>query len=454
MRRSAVTPIRAGAVRAGAALLWLAAFASVPAVGQDRRCQLQIDNVDREGVRANVTPTATNYFAGGNVRMRCRGENVRIWTDSVASYQGQIVQFVGHFRYEDETANVTSDFGTYYKDNERWEAQGNVVYVNQRDGSKLTGPNARYLRRIKGTRDLEEVMADQRPTLTLASKDSLNRQQEPYVVVADRIHLLGEDRMWAGGTVTIDRSDLRGRGDSLALDTGRGNSGLLLGHASIRRAAADSFALAAKRIDLALAKKELIGVTGRDSATLTSKELDLTAQAIALRLEARKVVQTLAWGETPRPRALSDDYEVRGDSLAIDTPAETLKEMRAFQHAWVGFKPDTSKGERVWLAGDKVVASFTERPTATGKKSALRQLEATNSAQSFYRVSNANAPNGRPSINYSRADRILLIMQVGDSLKVERVEMVGKVDGVQLEPEAARRDTVRTDTTATRPKKP
>jgi hypothetical protein len=349
---------------------------------------------------------------------------------------------------------VTSDFGTYYKDNERWEAQGNVVYINQRDGSKLTGPNARYFRRIKGTRDQEEVVADQRPTLTLASKDSLNRAQESYVVVADRIHLLGEDRMWAGGTVTIDRSDLRGRGDSLALDTGRGNSGLLLGHASIRQAAADSFALASKRIDLALAKKEIVGVTGRDSATLTSKELDLTAQAIALRLEARKVVQTLAWGQTQRPRALSDDYEVRGDSLAIDTPAETLKELRSFRHAWVGFKPDTAKGERDWLAGEQVVASFVDRPTATGKKSALQQLRAINSAQSFYRVANAKTPGGRPSINYSRADRILLIMQVGDSLKVERVEMSGNVDGVQLEPETVRRDTVRVDTTATRPKKP
>lgn len=445
--------IRARAAKAGAVLGCFLALPSGAVGAQDRTCQLQIDNVDREGVRANVTPTATNYFAGGNVRMRCRGQDVRIWTDSVASYQGQIVQFVGHFRYEDETAHVTSDFGTYYKDNERWEAQGNVVYTNQRDGSKLTGPNARYLRKMKG-RDQEEVVADQRPTLTLASKDSLNRPQEPYVVIADRIHMLGADRMWAGGTVAIDRSDLRGRGDSLALDTGRGNSGLLLGHASIRQAASDSFALASKRIDLALAKKEIVGVTGRDSATLTSKELDLTAQSIALHLEARKVVQTLAWGETQRPRALSDDYEVRGDSLAIDTPAETLKELRSFRHAWVGFKPDSTKGERDWLAGEQVVASFVDRPTATGKKSALQQIQATNSAQSFYRVSNSTTPGSRPSINYSRADRILLIMQVGDSLKVERVEMSGKVDGVQLEPEVVKRDTLRVDTTATKPKKP
>jgi hypothetical protein len=212
MKRLARTPIGAGATRVGAALVWLSAFASVPARGQDRHCQLQIDNVDREGVRSNVAPTATNYFAGGNVRMRCRDQNVRIWTDSVASYQGQVVPFGGHFRYEDETASVTSDFGTYYKDNEHWEAQGNVVYINPRDGSKLTGPNARYFRRIKGTREQQEVLADQRPTLTLAAKDSLNRPQEPYVVVADRIHLLGEDRMWGGGTVTIDRSDIRGRG--------------------------------------------------------------------------------------------------------------------------------------------------------------------------------------------------------------------------------------------------
>ena len=423
------------------------------ALAQGRSCQLQVDNVDREGMQ-NKVAGATNYFAGGNVRMSCRGQEVRIWTDSVASYNGQVVQFVGHFRYADTTATVTSDFGTYYKDNERWEAQGHVIYVGRRDGSRLEGPSARYFRKIKNTRELEELEADQRPRLTLAARDSTGRPAEPYVIVADRIRLKGQDQMWGGGTVTIDRSDLRGRGDSLALDTGKGSSGLLLGHAAIHRVATDSFALAAKRIDFALVRKELTGIVGKDSATLTSKDLDLTGETIDLRLKNRKVVQTLAWGKAAKPRALADEYQVRGDSLAFDTPEETLKELRSFRNGWVGFKPDSAKGERDWLSGDTVVASFEQRQDAKGaKKSALRRLEANRAAHAFYRVAGSK-PGAPPSINYPRADRIVLFMLAGDSLKVERIVMTGHVDGIQLTPQAAKPDSAKKDSAAVAPKKP
>jgi hypothetical protein len=431
----------------------LGCLTAASALAQGRTCQLQVDNVDREGMQ-NKVAGATNYFAGGDVRMRCRGQEVRIWTDSVASYNGQVVQFVGHFRYEDTTATVTSDFGTYYKDNERWEAQGHVIYVGRRDGSRLEGPSARYFRKIKNTRELEELEADQRPRLTLAARDSVGRAAEPYVIVADRIRLKGQDQMWGGGSVTIDRSDFRGRGDSLALDTGKGSAGFLLGHAAVHRIATDSFALAAKRIDFALVRKELTGVVGKDSATLTSKDLDLTGETIDLRLKNRKVVQTLAWGKAAKPRALADEYEVRGDSLAFDTPEETLKELRSFRNGWVGFKPDSAKGERDWLSGDTVVASFEQRQDAKGgKKSALRRLEANRAAHAFYRVAGSK-PGAPPSINYPRADRIVLFMLPGDSLKVERIVMTGHVDGIQLTPQAAKPDSAKKDSAAVTPKKP
>ncbi len=426
-----------------------------PLAAQNKRCQLQVDNVARQGVLNKILNSSTeNYFAGGDVRLSCRSQPVRIWADSIASYSGQVVQFVGNFRYEDETAKVTSDFGTYYKDAERWDATGRVVYLNTQDGSKLQGPMATYRRRIKGVNELEEVFAERRPRLTLAAKDSAGRAQEPYIVVADRIRTRGRDLMWAGGTVTIDRSDLRGRGDSLQLDNGKGNAGALVGHASIRRAAADSFALSGKRIDLGLKNRELTGVVGRDSAKLTSKDLDLFAEAIGLRLEARKVVQTLAWGKSPRPQALADQYEVRGDSLAVDTPQEQLKELRAFRHAWVGFKPDSAKGERDWLAGDSIIGSFVQRATATGLKATLEKLEARHNAASFYRMGGQGNPGGRPSINYARATRILLTMLLGDSIKVDRVEMVGQVDGLQAQPQAAKVDSVKRDTTQIRPLRP
>jgi hypothetical protein len=419
---------------------------SAPLLAQNRRCQLQLDNVDRKGLQVNVTPTVSNYFAGGNVRLSCRGQDVHIWTDSIASYQGAVVQFIGNFRYEDADAKVTSEFGTYYRDDERWEARSNVVYLDRRDGSELKGPFVNYYRKIRGTRELEEAYAEQRPTLTIASRDSAGRRGEPYQVVGDRLRTRGQDLMWAGGSVTIDRSDLRGRGDSLELDNGKAGAGFLLGHASIERAAEDSFALAGKRIDLELVKKELRAVTGRDSATLRSRDLDLSAAAIRLRLEESKVVQTLAWGKTPRPHALADEYQVRGDSLAVDTPEESIKELRAFGSAWVGFRPDSAQGERDWLSGNQVIAQFEQQLSGGKRKAVLRRLEAKESAKSFYRIA-GDKPGARPSINYSRADRILLTMQPGDSLKVQKVDMTGHVDGIQLEPALVKADT-------TKPKKP
>ena len=313
---------------------------------------------------------------------------------------------------------------------------------------------ATYRRRIKGVNELQEVFAERRPKLTLTAKDSTGKGEDPYIVVADRVRMRGRDLMWAGGTVTIDRTDLRGRGDSLQLDNGKGSNGALIGHASIRRAAADSFALEGKRIDLGLKQRELTSVIGRDSAKLTSKDLDLLARPSRSSWRPARWCRRWHGEKTPRPQALADDYEVRGDSLAVDTPKEQLHELRAFQNAWVGFKPDSGKGERDWLAGDSIVGSFVQRTTPTGPKSSLQQLEARHNAASFYRMGGAGNPGGRPSINYARAMRILLTMLVGDSIKVDRVDMVGEVDGMQLQPQVAKVDSLRRDTTAIKPARP
>jgi hypothetical protein len=412
------------------------------ALQSQEKCRVELLNVSRQAVRTQVTRETENLFAGGDVRLRCRGQNVRMWADSIASYQGQVIQFIGNFRYEDPTAQVTSEFGTYIRTQEKWEARGTVIYVNRRDGSRLEGPAVDYYRKIAGQRDLEEVFAEQRPRLTLPVTDS-GRGTEPYVIVADRLRLRGQNLMWAGGSVTIDRSDLIGRADSLSLITGKEGTGVMVGHASIRRAAEDSFALRGKRIDLAMANRELTAVTGRDSATATSRDLELVAGAIRLRLSARRVIQTLAWGKNPAPVAWTGDYQVKGDSLAVDTPEEMLREFRSFGHAWVGFRPDTARGERDWLAGDSIRAEFVTIP-APGpgrpdqRKAAIQRLEARGHAASFYRLANAGgAPGALPSISYAKADRILLTMTPGDSVKVERVEMTGQVHGVQLDPATA-----------------
>lgn len=414
-----------------------------------RRCQFVIERVDREGVYVTVMEGVVNYFAGGNVRFRCANIPVRIASDSVASYQGQVVQFVGAVRYRDSTVDMQSDFGTYFKGIEKWEARGNVVLRNLVDGSTLKGPSLDYFLEVPGVpaRSTTELYADQRPTVTLPVRDSLQAEAAPYIVVGDRVRARGEDKMWAAGRVTIDREDFAGRGDSLQMDLGEGNAGALIGSALMRRIATDSFRLRGARIDLTLANRELTYVTARDSADLVGTDLSLVGDTIGLDIANREVEQTLAWGRTVRPLALSNSYEIRGDSLAFDTPARELKEIRAFVNAWVGAQPD-SAGDRDWVSGDKVIASFVSRDSAGTRRPALERLQATGGARSLYRL--RQSAQDRASVSYTIADTIVVTMRVTpDSVAVERVFAVGSVEGVHLQPAVARPDSARADSLRT-----
>ncbi len=416
----------------------------------DQRCLLELVRADRDGTRIEIAPGVVNLFVGGNVRFRCRNLDIRMQSDSVASYQGNVVQFIGRVRYQDSTITLTADFGTYLKGAEKWEARGNVALRNLKDGTVLRGPMLDYWRSMPGVRDTAEMYADRRPTVTIPVKDSTGTaEKEPYTVVGDRIRTRGEDRIWAGGRVTIDRSDFRGRGDSLYLDTGAGNQGALIGAASVQRTAADSFDLTGSRIDLALAQRELTYVTARDSAQLHNAELRLDADVIGLDVEARTVTQTLAWGETVRPLALSADYEIRGDSLAFDTPDKALKEVRAFGRAWIGAKPDSGTGDRDWILGDTVTASFAPVDTSAGSRTAVREILARGQASALYRLRQAGQAHA--SLSYNKADLIRITLKgSGDSTVVDSVRVFGNVEGVHLQPGVRRPDSVRADTT-TRP---
>jgi len=443
----------------------LAVLAARPAAAQQsQRCQFVIENVDREGARIEVSPGVINYFAGGNVRFRCSNVAVRISSDSVASYQGIVVQFVGHVRYRDTTADITADFGTYFKDSDKWEARsspgGNVLLRNRKGGSTLRGPSLDYFRAAPGLRPESEMYADQRPTITIPVQDSTGTGQDPYVVIGDRVRTRGEDKVWSGGRVTIDRSDFRGRGDSLFLDSGTGSAAALIGRASMHREAADSFDLVGQRIDLQLDRKELTYVTARDSARLRGTDLTLDGDVIGLDINRRQVEQTVAWGKTIRPLALSTGYEIRGDSVAFDTPGQTLKEIRAFRSAWIGATPDSGTGDRDWIAGDSVRATFVTRDSAGAKRPALDRIESRGAARALYRFRQPGEE--KASLTYNKANLIVVTMRlIGDSVTVDSVYARGSVEGIHVQPARLRADSAsvdslraRADTAIRKPQQP
>jgi hypothetical protein len=165
------------------------------------------------------------------------------------------------------------------------------------------------------------------------------------------------------------------------------------------------------------------------------------ADTIALDINARILEQTLAWGATTRPHAISTTYEITADSLALDTPEKVLTEARAFGTAWVASGEDTTSGSRDWLRGDTVTARFAKVESEGKPKTVVRRVEAWTDASSYYQVIDKSNPT-TPSLNYARGNRIVVLMKDGSEGGVERVEIQGKVDGIQLQPNApTARDT-------------
>ena len=299
--------VAAGLLPAAGAAAQVAPPKPAPApAGQSPRCTFQIDNVDRQG-SVKETPSGTNYFAGGNVRLSCRGQKISMSSDSVAAYGGNVVKFIGKVKYQDSTVTMDADLGTYYKIGERWEARGNVTTRNLKTGSTLDGPSLDYYRELKGVRDTLEMYAVGRPKISYFEADSAGaRKPEPYLIVADRVRFEGDDKIWAGGKVTIDRSDFAARADSMRLDTGKGSDGTLLGGDPVLRGlGTDSFRLAGKWIDLGLDNRELSRLVARGQGHALNRDWDLTADTIALDLKERKLEQTRSWGKETRPYAVS-----------------------------------------------------------------------------------------------------------------------------------------------------
>jgi hypothetical protein len=414
--------------------------------GSGSGCQFHIDSVGGLGIQ-KVVGSDTNYYAGGFVQLRCIGTREVMQSDSLIFFgRGRNSQalFIGHVRYRDSTITMNADRGTYFRSGERWEARGSVLTTNLANGSTMRGPSLDYYRAMPGTRDTAEAYAIGRPTIHSFPQDSAGIRGEPYVVVGDRVRLKGDDRMWAGGRVTIDRSDFSAKGDSLFLDSGAGQEGILVGEPRMRGLGRDSFELTGTRIALTLDGSAITYVSALGNGHAVSADLDLVADTIGLDLEKEQLVQTVAWGNDIRPRGVTSTHELRGDSLAFDTPGQQLREIRSYTGGWVAGKADRVTGERDWIAGDTIVVALVPWDSAGVERTAVQLIEARGAARSFYRIANGGSPLA--SINYSRGDRILVRMKPPGQQGVDRVDIQGQVDGVHLEPVAVKPDTAAGDT--------
>jgi len=412
-----------------------------------RPCKVIIDSVGRQAQQVEVRPGETNVFAGGGVLAHCEGSGSTLASDSVAWFAGvSRFDMLGqrnpvHIR--DTVMILDATTAAYFLRQERLEAHKNVVAVNRKTGSVLRGPNLTYYRAVKGVRDTLEMYASGRPTIEYRATADTGGG-EPYVIVADRVRFKGNDRMWGGGQVTIDRSDFAARGDSMQLDQAAGFA-VLVGKPRVEGKSARPYTLTGTRIELGLQGRDIRLVKALGDGVATGADWRLTADTIHLHLDRKKLQQAFAWGpkDSVRARALSTLNAIKADSLALDLPDEVLTEARAFGHAYSTSKKEspqraptakrdsTAAPEVDWFAGDSLTARWKQVPDSAGTpRSKLYRLIARGSARSFTYLESAHDSTG-PSLNYSRGQVIDCVLK-GD--KVDRCTVTGGANGVQLDP--------------------
>ncbi|MGH7672219.1 MAG: hypothetical protein ACREMC_04925 [Gemmatimonadales bacterium] len=398
------------------------------AQGAGRPCEVAIDSMARAYTRPQGT--ATNYFGGGGIRAHCKGTSTTLAADTMAYHSalGRL-DLLGQVKIRDTTLALDANFVSYFTRDERLEARNNVVTVNRRTGSVLRGPNLIYLRAVTGIRDTVEMYATARPTVEYREAET----GEPYVIVGDRLRFKGDDRVWAGGKVTVDRSDFASRSDSLLLDQTRG-FGVLVGQPRVEGKGGKTYTLVGARIELDLEQREVRVVKALGRGTATGADWHLTADTIHLLVEARKLQGALAWGDSLRPRAVSNLYTVAADSLAIDTPGEVLTESRAFGRALSTARRDSTSpaADIDWIAGDSLTARFVQEPDSAGRaRSRLQQIHARGAARALTHHFDARDATAAPGINYSRGQWIAVAL---NGSRIDRVVVAGRADGLQLEP--------------------
>ena len=393
-----------------------------------RPCEVAIDTLPR------YRQVGSNYYGGGHVVAHCKGTSTSLVSDSVAYYAATgRFDMVGRVHIRDTALTLDAQRASYFLREERLEAHNQVVAVNRVTGSVLRGPNLNYYRAVVGIRDTVEMYATQRPTVEYRRTPDSG---EPYLIVGDRIRFKGDDRVWAAGKVTVDRSDFASRSDSLALDETTG-TGVLTGAPRVegRGSGANDkgYTLVGTRIDLGLEKREVRLVKALGKGKATGDDWTLTADTIHLLVTERKLQRAFAWGDSSRPHAISSLYTLLADSLAIDTPDQVLTESRAYGNALSTARRDSTApaSETDWISGDSLRTRFGQETDSAGHtRSRLQQIHSWGSARALtHHYDEADSTRG-PAINYSRGQRIDVALK---GARIDTVVVGGKADGVHLE---------------------
>jgi lipopolysaccharide export system protein LptA len=382
--------------------------------------------------------------------------------DSAEYYEAsQIVYLFDNVHYTEKGTSVDARKITYWKNDERILAEGNVV-ARLANGTRLTGPRADYFRPVPGLRPRAQLRATDRPRITLVQADTAGGQAPPTtparsqpapatparpagqattarpadttIVDANTVFMDGDSLVYASGKVVVTRPDVVATSDSLFLDRATERARLLRDPV-ITGTDKRPFRLTGTVIDLFSRERRLERVLSRVSAKIVSEDIQLAADTLDLRFADNRLQRAYAWG-TSRAHAVSTTQDMTADSIDIVMPAQRIREVRAVGKALAESEPDSTKivsNERNWIRGDTIHALFDSISAAdTTSKPRIRELRARVQASSFWQIAPDDSTSKCPKINYARGHEIRVAF---DSQAVRRVTVADSVnaDGVYLE---------------------
>ena len=468
-----------------ALLLVVVLTAPSAAAGQTRDCELV-----RASKARNITSgTTETWFISGPAEFRCTDSTV-VRADSAVLTRGSSLELIGNVFYADSARTLEADRAVYYMEAARLVAQDNVVLTDRREnGSVIRGPQLTY-ERAGPVRPEARTIVTGRPHAILYPGDARAGEPgdtavQPFEVDADWMEIQGERRFSAVGSVDIVRGETRSGARTATFDPDT-DLLVLTGDAWIQQ---EDLRLEAQSIEVRLENEQLREVTARRDAHLEGRDLNVDATTVRLEFAAGELQRLIAVAMPPtaapagdaapadtaaaeappggagRTRAVAVARELRlvADSIDALAPGQELRELVAVGDAFAERQLDslsTGLPELVatdWVSGDTVHAYFTAaapRPDSGAAVAALppdssAQHEAVGPdsaevvlerlvvvgpggrAQALYRVSRRGDEPGPPAINYTVADRIVLILSEGE---IKEAEATGEVRGRYLEP--------------------
>lgn len=375
-------------------------------------------------------------FVGGGVLIKCPSRSITLKGDSAEQYPDRDYM-VGNVVYDEPRFHLTSNFLNRFLIDDRIVAVGDV-HATLPSGSTLVGPFAEFRAATPRLRPRRQIIAKQRPVITIVEKDSAGKPVPPTTVVADSAFMDGDSLIYGSGQVIITRPDIRATGDSAFIDQGK-ETMKLWQKPELSGKKDRPFTLTGTVIDLFSKNKKLQRVLARGNATAVSDSMTLKSDTIDLRIQNDVLDHAYAWG-TSRAHAESPSQNLTADSLDVLMPNSKVRRVRALRKAYAEAKVDTTRfkpdsGDRKdWLKGDTIVAHFdTATAKDTSKAPVIRQLVAIGNASSYYHLAPSDSGERRPAIDYLIARMITIDF---NQQRVATVTAVDSVYGVYVEPSA------------------